>query len=113
MSVHTEPQIIRQGGKPAFAVLPWKEYQDLLMKAGKQDADVWFPNEIVKANARGDSLLKAWREYRGLTQAELAEAAAMKQPALARLENSGSTPRAATVARLAAALGIEPGQLKD
>ena len=113
MSAHTEPQIIKQGGKPAFAVLPWKEYQDLLKKAGEGDTDVWFPNEVVKANARGDSLLKAWREYRGLTQAELAEAAAMKQPALARLEKSGSTPRAATIARLATALGIEPGQLME
>ena len=114
MSAHTEPQIIKQGGKPAFAVLPWKAYQDLLKRAGKQGAaETWFPNEVVKANARGDSLIKAWREYRGLTQAELAEAAAMKQPALARLENSTSIPRAATIARLATALGIEPAQLLE
>ena len=29
MSAHIEPQIIMQNGKPAFAVIPWEEYQKL------------------------------------------------------------------------------------
>ena len=113
MSALTKPQIIEQNGKPAFAVIPWQEYQDLINQAEDHTQDVWFPNEVVKANARGDSLLKAWREYRGLTQAALAEAAGMQQPALARIENSNTTPRATTLARLALALNIEPEQLME
>ncbi len=49
MNVHTEPQIIRQKGRPVFAVIPWEEYQNLLQSKG--DQEVWFPNEVVKANA--------------------------------------------------------------
>lgn len=68
MGAHTEPQIITHNGKPAFAVIPWDEYQRLTAK----DAYVWFPNDVVKANSRGVSLIKAWREHFGLTQEALA-----------------------------------------
>jgi len=112
MNEHTDPQIIKQNGKPAFAVIPWSEYQALVRNQVTPDeSDIWFPNEIVKANVRGDSLIKAWREYFQLTQAELAEKAGMKQSALARLESSSSTPRKSTLAKLAEALGISVDQL--
>jgi DNA-binding XRE family transcriptional regulator len=114
MSAHTDPQIISQNGKPAFAVIPWNEYQVLIHKqAGADESDVWFPNEVVKANVRGESLIKAWREYLKLTQAELALKAGMKQSALARLENGNARPRTATLSKLAEALGITVEQLID
>ncbi|MDA8134229.1 MAG: type II toxin-antitoxin system prevent-host-death family antitoxin [Desulfobacteraceae bacterium] len=114
MSLHTDPQIISQNGKPAFAVIPWDEYQALTHKqAGADESDVWFPNEVVKANVRGESLIKAWREYFRLTQAELALKAGMKQSALARLENGNANPRTATLSKLAEALGITVEQLID
>ncbi len=114
MSVHTDPQIITQNGKPAFAVIPWNEYQELIHKQIEPDeADVWFPNEVVKANVRGDCLIKAWREYFKLTQAELAVKAGMKQSALARLESNSVSPRKATLAKLAEAMGIDVEQLID
>lgn len=109
MSAHTEPQIIKQNGKPAFAVIPWDEYQRL---TGKK-IDVWFPNDVVKANSRGDSLIKAWREHFGLTQEELAGRAGMKQSALVRLERPDSNPRRATLERLAMAMNITVEQLID
>ena len=59
------------------------------------------------------SLIKAWREHFGLTQAGLAEKAGMKQAALARLECGNSTPRRATLDRLAHAMGLEIGQLVE
>jgi len=114
MSGHTDPQIIIQNGKPAFAVIPWAEYQELIHNQIKPDeTDVWFPNEVVKANIRGESLIKAWREYFELTQAELAAKAGMKQSALARLENSKTTPRKATLTKLAEAMKINVDQLID
>jgi len=109
MSTHIEPQVITQNGKPAFAAIPWDVYERLT--SGTKTADVWFPNDVVKANTRGDSLIKAWRDHFGLTQAELAERAGMEQAALARLETSKSTPRRTTVDRLAIAIGIDPEQL--
>lgn len=114
MSTRTDPQIISQNGKPAFAVIPWNEYQALIQKQIELDeSDVWFPNEVVKANVRGESLIKAWREYFNLTQAELAAKAGMKQSALARLESSKKSPRKATLSKLADALGISVEQLID
>ncbi|MCP4551637.1 MAG: helix-turn-helix transcriptional regulator [Bacteroidetes bacterium] len=114
MNAHTDPQIIKQNGKPAFAVVPWDEYQTLINNQIESDeSDVWFPNEVVKANVRGDNLIRAWREYFKLTQAELAVKAGMKQSALARLENSSASPRKATLTKLAEAMGISVEQLID
>jgi hypothetical protein len=44
MTEHTETQIIEYGGKPAFAVIPWEEYQHLINNQMDPDeADVEFP----------------------------------------------------------------------
>lgn len=114
MSVHIEPQIIKQDGKPVFAVIPWNQYQELLHdRIESDDSDVWFPNEVVKANVRGESLIRAWREYFQLTQAELASKAGMKQSALARLERKTGNPRTSTLMKIAEAMGINVDQLID
>lgn len=107
-------QIIRMDGKPAFAVIPWQEYQKLTGRKEEPDeADIWFPHDVVAANVRGDSLVKAWREHFGLSQTELAERAGMKQSALARLETGAVVPRRTTLAKLAKVMDLEVGQLID
>lgn len=114
MSAPIEPQIIKQNGKPAFAVIPWDEYQAMLNnQTESNESDVWFPNEVVKANVRGESLLKAWREYFKLTQEGLAAKAGMKQSALARLERDNAKPRKSTLLKLAEAMNITVEQLID
>ncbi|SHL23475.1 prevent-host-death family protein [Desulfatibacillum alkenivorans DSM 16219] len=114
MSVHTKPQIITQDGKPAFAVIPWEEYQELLEnQLDSDEADIRFPHEVVMANVRGDCLIKAWREHLGLTQEELAKQAGIKQPALARLEKAESRPRKSTLKKLAGAMNITVDHLID
>lgn len=114
MNVLTEPQIIKIDDKPAFAVIPWDVYQELTNHYVADETDVWFPQEVVEANVvRGDSLLKAWREYRGLTQAEVAARAGMSQPAYARLEKPTGQPRTATLRKLADALDVSLAQLTD
>jgi len=113
MSAHIEPQIIMQDGKPAFAVIPWEEYQKLT-RHDPDETDVWIPHEVVKANViNGASMIRAWREYFGMTQQELARRAGMTQPALARLEKSDSKPRIATLKKVAAAMDITIEQLTD
>jgi ribosome-binding protein aMBF1 (putative translation factor) len=114
MSEPTDLQIITRKGKPAFAVIPWDEYQKIIKnQISDSESDVWFPNEVVKANVRGESLIKAWREYFHLTQEELAAKAGMKQSALARLEKSSAVPRKATLTKLAEAMGIGVEQLME
>ena len=114
MSEHINHQIITKDGKPAFAVVPWDEYKKLLSnQIETDDTDVWFPNEVVKANVRGDCLIKAWREYLGLTQLVLAKKARISQPSLARIEHSESSPRKSTLKKLADAMGITIEQLEE
>ncbi len=114
MTAHINPQIITKNGKPVFAVIPWEQYQELVFNRSesKDDSDVWFPNDVVKANVRGDCLIKAWREHFGLTQNDLAEKAGMKQSALARIEKAGNA-RTGTLKKLADAMGITVEQLID
>ena len=113
MTVLTEPQIIMSDGKPAFAVIPWQEYQELNSQHAA-DVNVWIPHEVVKATLlENRSIIRAWREYFGLTQQELAQRAGLSQPTLARLEKADSRPRTSTLKKLAAALGITVAQLSD
>jgi transcriptional regulator with XRE-family HTH domain len=51
------------------------------------------------------TLIKRARQAAGLTQAELAERARMKQPEIARLERRGANPRLSTLRRVVAATG--------
>ena len=51
------------------------------------------------------TLIKRARQSAGLTQAELAERARMKQPEIARLERRGANPRLSTLKRVVAATG--------
>ena len=92
-----------------------KEYpQEFVKNYIPDESDVWFPQEVVEANVvRGDSLLKAWREHLGLTQAEVARRAGMSQPAYAKLEKPDANPRTATLRKIARALGISLEQLTD
>ena len=113
MSTHIKPQIIISEGKPAFAVIPWKEYQTLLNHTAEENTDshILFPHEVVKANARGDCLIKAWREYLGFTQLEIAEKTGMKQSAIARIESSQTLPRKSTLKKIAEVMEIDIEQL--
>lgn len=114
MNEHTNAKILEHNGKPAFAIIPWDEYQTLLNnQIGADESDVTFPHEVVMANVRGDSLIKAWREHFGLTQDELASRSGIKQPALARLEKSDANPRRSTLKKIADAMNITVEQLID
>jgi predicted transcriptional regulator len=51
------------------------------------------------------TLIKRARKAAGLTQADLARRARMKQPEIARLESAGANPRLSTLNRVVAATG--------
>ena len=105
MNVPTEVQIIRQEGRPAFAVLPIEDYEALLARKGEKRTTL--PHEVVKMNVlKGYSLLKAWRIWAGLSQAELARRARVTQAQVARFEAGKTIPRADTLLRISDALGV-------
>lgn len=44
MNVHTDIQIIRHGGTPAFAVDPYAKW---LEPTGSEDENIYIPHEVV------------------------------------------------------------------
>ena len=81
---------------------------------GRPDEEVTFPHEVVALEDELDcSLVRAWREHLGLTQAEVARRMGVSRPAYAQMEAKGSTPRVATLKRIAGAMGVEWEQLRE
>jgi DNA-binding XRE family transcriptional regulator len=107
MNARTEVQIIHgRDGSPAFAVVP---YADWLAIRDKERSLV--PNEVVNlVFDREWTTMRAWREYLGLTQAEVASRAGVTQSAYAQMEIA-DRPRLATIKKIAMAMEITPEQL--
>lgn len=118
-------QYLDNGGGERLVVLEEKHYRSLL-RAAEDAADVRAAREgLASLNADGgvpaavvykvlDGMhpLVAWREYRGLTQAALAEAAGLTQAAIARLEQvPPGSGRRATREALCRSLGAPAGSL--
>lgn len=93
-------QIIEIDGKQA-AVLPVGEYRCLLEKAEMLEDvsaydrvkvalasgdDELLPAEVTELLLDGENAIKVWRNYRGLSQNQLAEAAGISQAYLAQIE---------------------------
>ena len=102
-------QVIEQNGKPEWAVVPYETYLQLVEQAEtlqdirdydsakaalERKEEELIPSEVVYALLDGQSPIKVWREYRGLTQQQLGEAAGISVPYLSQLESGqrkGST----------------------
>ena len=109
-------QVIEKNGKPEWAIIPYEEYQRLLEEAEKlQDIQAYdeaklsvaqgeelIPSEVTFALLDGESLIRAWRKYRGMTQQQVAEKAGISKPYLSQLESGqrrGTTEVLGAVAR--------------
>lgn len=107
------PQKIMAPDGTALVVITEADYLALIDAAdiaaadrARAESDFTVPLQVVDAMLDGKSPVAAWREHRGLTQADLAVRADMLQPALARIETAKGKPRAATIEKLAAALDV-------
>ncbi|OOH89863.1 hypothetical protein BMT54_05355 [Pasteurellaceae bacterium 15-036681] len=117
MTIHTNlhnanVQIVNdQNGMPLVAVLPYDYYLSLV-STPRQTEELTVPHEIVgEVLIKEIPPIKAWREYLGLTQAEVAARLGISQPAYAKYEKSHSL-RKITKEKIAKALGISPIQLE-
>lgn len=71
-----------------------------------------FPQNVVEAHVLHDiPIIRAWREYLGFSEEEVAVRAGMKQPSLARIERGDRTLRKTTLLKIAKAMGISVEQL--
>lgn len=103
---------------PAFAVVPidlWErirraaeDAEDIadLERFDRQDDGLRFPHAVVKAELGGAHPVRAWREHRSMTLQALADAAGLSKPYLSQIEGGKRTGTAATLKKLARALGV-------
>ena len=114
-------QIIERDGKPEWAVLPYDLYLQLAEEAEMlediRDYDAikaaivrgeeeLIPGEVVDALLDGENPVKVWREYRGFTQQQLAEAAGISTPYLSQIETNKRAGTTEVLAAIAKALKL-------
>ena len=111
MKEHTDHQIINHDGKPMFAVIPYDEYTDLIER---RDRELTIPHEVVRKTVIDEkSRVRAWREYKGLKQSEMAERLGITQAAYSQMEKPHANLRTSTLARIAETLEIHIEQLVE
>ena len=119
-------QIIERNGKPEWAVLPYEEYLKLIEQAElledirdfdeisaaiQRGEEELIPAEVVNAILDGKSPIKVWREYRGLTQQQLADMIGISKPYLSQLETGKRTGTTDVLSAIAEALKVSLEQV--
>jgi predicted transcriptional regulator len=113
MNEPTNIQIINQDGHPAFVVIPYDDYVRACRKTPRIPESGNIPNDVVWLSVeKGYSLARAWREYLGLTQAEVAAKMGISQAALSQMESGEKKLRKASLEKLAKALGVTVEQVR-
>ena len=113
MNESTNIQTIMQDGKPAFVVIPFDEYVRMFPKTARVPEGDAIPHEVVGLTIKkGYTLARAWREYLGLTQKEVAGRIGITQAALSQMEAGEKRMRKTTLEKLAVAMGIGIEQLR-
>ncbi len=115
-------QVIHQNGKPEYAVLPYPEYLVLVEQAEMLEDirsydnakksiasgnEELFPASVVDALADGENPIKVWREYRGLTQQQVAEEIGISVPFVSQLETEKRRASIEVMKKLASMLHVE------
>ena len=119
-------QLIKQGDKPEWAVIPYETYLELVEKAEMlQDIrdydsskaalesgdDELIPAEVVYTILDGKNAIKVWREYRSTSQPELAEKAGISVPYLSQLETNKRKGSLDVLSSIAKALNVSLEQI--
>lgn len=109
-----EYQTIEHCGHPAFVLVPWEEWARIkpILDAEKARSS-GIPQEVVEAHVlRNEPIIKAWREYLGITQDELARRLGISQAAVAKFERPDARLRSVTLKKIASAMGLEEERLR-
>ncbi len=121
-----EIQIIERDGKPEWAILPYEEYLRLIEQAElledirdfdeisaaiERGDEELIPAEVVNAILDGKNPVKVWREYRGLTQQQLADKARISKPYLSQIETWKRTGATSVLSAIAKALDVSLEQV--
>jgi DNA-binding XRE family transcriptional regulator len=114
-------QVIEREGKPEWAILPYEEFlqlmeqaemlqdisdYDQIVKAVETGEEETVPAELAYSLIEGENPVKAWREYRSLSQKQLAELANISIPFLSQIESGKRKASTKIMVRLAKALRV-------
>lgn len=122
--VDREPdvEIVERDGGRRFAVVPMELWEEMLDKAElledialydsavaalERGEEEFVPSELVDRLLPGENPVKVWREYRGLSQRELAQKAGVAQAYVAQIETGRRKGSVGTLRRLAEALRVD------
>jgi len=111
-------QIIKQGGKAAFVVIPieeWRRIETTLedradaaaVRAFLKNPTETLPDAVVAAILDGAHPVKAMRAHRGMTQAGLAQAARTSSVYISQIERGKRRAGRRLLAKLGKALRID------
>jgi DNA-binding XRE family transcriptional regulator len=114
-------QLILKEGQPEYAVLPYKLYTQLVddaemlqdirdfdeamarIESGEEEL---IPAYVTFAIIDGENPVKVWREYRSLTQQQLADAAGISAAYLSQIETGKRAGKTAVLQAIARALNL-------
>lgn len=113
-------QVIEKNGQPEWAVVPYEVYlrlvEDAEMLQDVRDYDTarqaieqgeeLIPSAITYAILDGENPIKVWREYRRLTQQQLAQAAGISTSYLSQIESGKRQGKIEALAAIATALNL-------
>ncbi|MWL89804.1 helix-turn-helix domain-containing protein [Cupriavidus sp. SW-Y-13] len=114
----TTIQFIERDGRREFAVVPidlWERVKHLIEDAEDAllydaavaaDDGVRIPAAVIDSQLAGDHPIKAWRDYRRLTQEALATSAGLSKPYLSQIENRKRDGSVEVMRALAQALAV-------
>jgi DNA-binding XRE family transcriptional regulator len=117
-----KPQIIEAGGKPAFAVLPYAEWQrieELLedaqdnaaLESFRRNAEETFPVSVADSLIAGDNPIRVYRKHRKMSLSDVAEKCGIAKPYLSQIETGKRKASADVLKKLAVALGVSVDDL--
>jgi len=124
--VNDKIQLIERNGKPEWAVLPYEEYLHLIEQAEmledirdydavkatiERGEEELIPSEVVFAILDGENPIKVWREFRNLTQQQLAEAVGISKPYLSQIETGKRRGTTEVITVIAKALNVSVDEL--
>ena len=112
-----EPQVIvDETGRPTFAVIPWSDYERLAaIDEDAEDAALcdhakaqeMFPSEVADQIVDGENPIRVFREYRGMTQKQLAQTVGVSSLYLSQIERGNRNGSVATLTAIAKALDVD------
>jgi DNA-binding XRE family transcriptional regulator len=116
----SDVQLIMKEGRPEYAVLPYDLYAQLVedadmlqairdydeAKLALADGEELVPAHIPYAIMDGENPIKVWREYRGLSQQDLAQAAGISASYLSQIETGKREGTTAVLQAIAHALNL-------